>query len=74
MLDGLEDGSVIRLSDDQTAPDGTKISAMRAWNYYRSKTDYFGDTSAQTTILNGWSPRAMRSSRRSARIPSAITR
>lgn len=53
MLDGLADGSVIRLSDDQTAPDGTKISAMRAWNYYRSKTDYFGDTSAQTTILNG---------------------
>lgn len=53
MLDGLADGSVIRLSDDQTAPDDTKISAMRAWNYYRSKTDYFGDTSAQTTILNG---------------------
>ena len=26
MLDGLADGSVIRLSDDQTAPDGTKIS------------------------------------------------
>lgn len=24
MLDGLADGSVIRLSDDQTAPDGTK--------------------------------------------------
>lgn len=53
MLDGLENGYVIRLSDNQTAPDGTKINAMRAWNYYRNKKDYFGDASARDTILNG---------------------
>lgn len=53
MLDGLENGYVIRLSDNQTAPDGTKINAMRAWNYYRNKNDYFGDASARDTILNG---------------------
>lgn len=53
MLDGLEQGYVIRLGDDQTAPDGTKIQGMRAWNYYRNKTDYFGDTAAQDKILDG---------------------
>lgn len=53
MLDGLEDGSVIRLSDTNVAPDGTKVKPINAWNYYKSKTDYFGDTTARDTIING---------------------
>ena len=53
MLDGLENGYVIRLSDTNTAPDGTKTKPINAWNYYKSKTDYFGDSSARDKILDG---------------------
>lgn len=53
MLAGLEDGSVIRLSDTNITPDGTKLEPIKAWNYYKSKTDYFGDSSVRTTIIDG---------------------
>lgn len=53
MLAGIDDGSVIRLSDTNTAPDGTKVQPMKAWNYYKSSTDYFGDINVRSTIVNG---------------------
>ena len=53
MLSGLEDGSVIRLSDTNTAPDGTQVAPMKAWYYYKSTSDFFGDSNAQETIING---------------------
>lgn len=42
--------AIIRLRDTNTAPDGQQIEPLKAWNYYKSKTDYFGDTSVQGKI------------------------
>ena len=44
MLDGLENGYIIRLSDKNTAPDGTVIPAMKGW--------YGGNTYLAGTIVN----------------------
>ena len=49
--DGTDSNApIIRLSDTNVAPDGTKISPLKAWMYYKSKTDYFGDTAVQGKI------------------------
>lgn len=42
--------AIIRLWDTNTATDGQKIAPLKAWNYYKGKTDYFGDTSVQGKI------------------------
>lgn len=42
---------IIRLTDTNVTPDGTKIAPLKAWMYYKSKTDYFGDASVRETIL-----------------------
>lgn len=52
MLSGMEDGSVIRLSDKNTAPDGTEVDPIHAWYYYKNTSDYFGSEAARPTIMN----------------------
>ena len=53
MLAGMEDGSIIRLSDTNYTPDGTKVSPMKAWYYYSSKNDFTGSATARPKILAG---------------------
>ena len=50
-VDGNDsNAAIIRLTDTNVTPDGTKVAPLKAWMYYKSKTDYFGDTSVQGKI------------------------